>query len=235
MSIVLQPLIHIKLMALSIMPGAIKSGAIMTRAIVTRAIVTTGIPRYMLFLIVALLMTGCATKVIPANPLHDALLASPSTQSASELRRKMASQPFTQDQISLELYHSKKIYEAINAHSWEFCQQYVAKILHYNPVSLDANYAGMVCSYRQKKPVIAEQYKQSLTAIIDAIWASGNGSTEFSPLRLVNVIELNAFVRLQQLEFKQEIPAVLGQQVTAISLWDPELKRPLKLYVAAFY
>ncbi|UTF58947.1 DUF4919 domain-containing protein [Gilvimarinus sp. DA14] len=105
-------------------------------------------------------------------------------------------QPYTGPELVL----SQVMFEAMGTEDWDTCQRHAQTILDSNFISLSAHYAAMVCEEMLGDSDASSFHQILLDGLMEAIWSSGNGTSEAEAFFCTSTPELQAFIQIQGLE-----------------------------------
>lgn len=103
-----------------------------------------------------------------------------------------------------ELVLSQVMFEALGTEDWATCQRHAQTILDSNFISLPAHYAAMVCEDMLGNSDVSSFHQVLLDGLLEAIWSSGNGTSEEEAFFCTSTPELQAFIQIQGLEITSQ-------------------------------
>ncbi|WP_020208517.1 DUF4919 domain-containing protein [Gilvimarinus chinensis] len=165
---------------------------------------------------------------LPADVTYHQLVDSVSSHTTLpdliSLREIYVQTSYYQPYSGPELVLSQVMFEALGAEDWKSCQRHAQTILDSNFISLPAHYAAMVCEEMLGNTDTSSFHQVLLDGLVEAIWSSGNGTSEEEAFFCTSTPELQAFIQIQGLEITGQALSE-GEDGRAFDIMD--IKEPL--------
>ena len=160
--------------------------------------------------VLVLLLGGCASSSQPNLSLNtsdrdyyaqvEAVKAEPTIAKLVSLREAFVASSLYQPYGGPEATHSHDVMAAMNAGEWDECLEAVEQVLAQNYTNLLAHYGAMVCGEQNGQAEFAAYHDTILNGLVEAIWTTGDGTSEQTAFSTNSTPELQAFIKLQGLD-----------------------------------
>jgi len=138
---------------------------------------------------------------------------------------------FYQPYISIPSLLVQATFSLIKDKKWKACIKNSKLILNYQYMNINGHYLAMLCNEKMGNKEQKIKHQKMISAIIDAIWSTGDGKTKQSAFYTYSTPELQAFLQLQGLQIMAQ--SLVNEKTKIYDLMkvkDPKSKKEFSLY-----
>ena len=134
------------------------------------------------------------------NDLVTTVKAKPSLAAITELRQIYVLTDIYKTNSTNEKTLNQSVFKAMADDNWSVCLEKANEALELNYISLNSQYGAMVCSLESGNKEQGQYHETVLNALLEAIWATGDGELIATAFFSTSTAEIDAFIGFHGLE-----------------------------------